>query len=117
MKINQDNVTEVITQAKKSLKNANKFNPTEEFNPIKADDERLKQRIKAVEDLVDLINHVIDMKLTDIIPLINEQHMTYAQIAKRYNRTPITVNRWVAKLRKAGYAVLPHQGRPRLTIK
>ena len=44
-------------------------------------------------------------KISDIVPLINEQGMTVKEVSKLVKRSEPTVWVWVRKLREAGYTV------------
>jgi len=54
------------------------------------------------------------MKLTDIITYINNTQPTptITEIAKHFNKSVSTMNRYISLLRKAGYTVPIKQGRP-----
>lgn len=51
------------------------------------------------------------MKLSDIIPLINEGKTT-KEIALHFNVSIPTVDRWKARLRENGFNFNPKKGRP-----
>lgn len=51
-------------------------------------------------------------KLREIIPLINEEHLTYHEIALVMGKSTITIHKWVARLREAGFEINAKRGRP-----
>lgn len=55
------------------------------------------------------------MNLKEILPLL-EKGYTIKQIAKKYKRTPMTIHRWINKLKEAGHPVKIRRGRP-ITLK
>jgi len=50
------------------------------------------------------------MQVREIIPLI-DKGLTYGQIATKYKVSEATVNRWVKRLREAGYEIKNKAGR------
>lgn len=55
------------------------------------------------------------MKIIDIIQL-TKQGKTVQEIAKLFNKSIPTINRYIALLRKEGHIVPITQGRPRIKI-
>lgn len=56
------------------------------------------------------------MKISDIIPLLNEGK-TIPEIAKHFNKSIPRINAYIAILRKEGYEFkAPKRGRPFMTI-
>lgn len=53
--------------------------------------------------------------IKEIIPLLEEGY-TIKQIAKKYKKHPVSIHRWVAKLRSNGLSVKLKRGRPALKI-